>query len=88
MLVRWLRQYQADGIEGLQPRPKGRRPNMPRSRPPQSEPVNKVDCDKSQAELLEEQTYLRAEVAYLKKQRALRLAHEATQQKQHDLSQD
>lgn len=84
----WLKLYNQYGIEGLQPKPKGRRPYMPLSTPLQPAPVNETDCDKTPAELLEELTFLRAEVAYLKKLQALRLAQEAMQHKLQDLYQD
>lgn len=80
----WLKQYREHGIDGLKPKPKGRRSNMPSSAPPQPEPVNKSDRDKTQEELLEELAYLRAENAYLKKRRALRLAQQAQQRKLQD----
>ena len=50
--------------------------------PKQIEPEQaKIDKSKTQDELLEEIAYLRAEVALLKKRRALRLESEAVAQK-------
>lgn len=80
----WLRLYHSHGIEGLQPKPIGRRRKMS-AQPPV--PVKAHD-DKSQAELLEELSYLRAENAFLKKLQALRLEQQAKQRKLRDLSQD
>ena len=84
--VRWLRQYQEHGIDGLKPKPRGQPKGMPK--PLISKQATKADCDKTPAELLEELTYLRAEVAYLKKRRALRLEQEARRQKLQGLSQN
>lgn len=69
----WLRRYSENGIDSLKPRREGRpsrvrKPELPESRSPQS------DQDKTQEQLLEELAYLRAENAFLKKRRALRLA--------------
>lgn len=91
MLIRWLRQFQAEGIEGLQPKPKGRPKRITMPQLPKSEST-KADRAKSYAELLEELNYLRAENAFLKKLRALRLEQaaqeQAEQQKLQGLSQD
>jgi len=64
----WERKYNEGGIEALMPRPKGPQPAM--SEPPRPPP--KI-CDRSATheELLRENAYLRAEVAYLKKLDAL-----------------
>ena len=83
----WLRQYREQGIDGLKPKPKGRTKLMPK-------PIklSKADQDKTQKELLEELAYLRAENAFLKKLKALRLEQEAKeaaeQQRLQDLYQD
>ncbi|MDH0033127.1 helix-turn-helix domain-containing protein, partial [Acinetobacter sp. GD03873] len=83
----WLRQYREHGIDGLKPKPKGRTKLMPK-------PIklSKADQDKTQKELLEELAYLRAENAFLKKLKALRLEQEAKeaaeQQRLQDLYQD
>ncbi|OEY92200.1 transposase [Acinetobacter qingfengensis] len=85
----WLRQYQENGIDGLKPKPKGRSKHMSKPKLPKT---SKTDQDKTQKELLEELAYLRAENAFLKKLRALRLEQEAQeqaeQQKLQDLYQD
>lgn len=88
---RWLRQYNEQGIDGLKPKPKGRAKSMPE--PNKVNPKqNKTDQVTTQKELLEELAYLRAENAFLKKLRALRLEKEAQeqaeQQKLQDLYQD
>jgi transposase len=85
MLVRWLRLYQADGIEGLHPKPRGRPKGMSK---PHTSKTSSADGNKTQAELLEELAYLRAENAFLKKLKALRLEQEAEQQRLQDLYQD
>ena len=83
----WLRQYREHGIDGLKPKPKGRAKLMPK-------PIklSKADQDKTPKELLEELAYLRAENAFLKKLKALRLEQEAKeaaeQQRLQDLYQD
>ena len=87
LAVQWLRQYQACGIEGLKPKPKGRPKHMSKPKLSTSK-QDKTDHDKTHNELLEELTYLRAEVAYLKKLQALKLEQEAIQHKLQDLSQD
>lgn len=85
----WLRQYGEQGIDGLKPKPKGRTKKMTKSTNPKP---SRTDQDKTQKELLEELAYLRAENAFLKKLRALRLEQEvqeqAEQQKLQDLYQD
>lgn len=79
VITNWLRQYKKDGINGLQPK-KGKHRLL--KQPKQIEPEQaKIDKSKTQDELLEEIAYLRAEVALLKKQRALRLESEAVAQK-------
>lgn len=75
MLSTWLRQYKEHGIDGLKSKPRGRHKAMPKPQPPKACPNN--DSDKTQAELLEELAYLRAENAFLKKLKALRLEQEA-----------
>lgn len=76
----WLKQYMKHGIDGFAPKPKGRAQSMPKSQIPRADP-NQADHNKTHKELLEELEYLRAENAFLKKRRALRLAQEAQQQK-------
>ncbi|PJK14462.1 IS3 family transposase, partial [Lysobacteraceae bacterium NML07-0707] len=61
----WQRQYHAQGLAGLQPKPRGRPKKMSMSQSPK--PVNALpDAQRSREALLEEVRYLRAEVAYLK----------------------
>jgi transposase len=68
---RWERQYHGGGFEALKPRRKGRPPNMPTSRPSQTSTPEPSQDTRSKEELLKENEYLRAEVAYLKKLDAL-----------------
>ncbi|XID74446.1 IS3 family transposase [Alkanindiges sp. WGS2144] len=75
LVASWLRQYKEYGIAGLKPKQRGSPKTMSKPLPA------KADGDKTQAELLEELAYLRAENAYLKKRRALRLEREAKQRK-------
>nr|WP_307005044.1 IS3 family transposase [Acinetobacter baylyi] len=72
----WLHQYQQYGIDGLKPKPKGRPKQMLKPKIPQIK-LSQEDRNKTQEQLLEELAYLRAEVAVLKKRRALRLEQEA-----------
>lgn len=67
----WQRQYNEGGIEALRPRPKGRPPAMPKPEPPPPPPSPVPDRDAPHEQLLRENAYLRAEVAYLKKLDAL-----------------
>ena len=69
-VIKWVRLYQENGIDGLKPKPRAQpklmlKPKIPRVKQPQE------DRDKTHEQLLEELAYLRAEVAYLKKRRAL-----------------
>lgn len=66
----WLKQYREQGIDGLKPKQKGRPKQMPK---PQRSGIkqSQEDRNKTQEQLLEELAYLRAEVACLKKRRAL-----------------
>lgn len=70
MISTWLRKYQAHGIDGLKPKPKGPPKQMPKPQITRTKYAQE-DHDKTQEQLLEELAYLRAEVAYLKKWRAL-----------------
>ncbi len=63
----WLRLYEKGGIKALQTSQRGRQPKM--NKPLTSN--KKPDAQRTQQELLEELTYLRAEVDYLKKYDAL-----------------
>ena len=66
-LRRWIRAYQEDGIGSLE-HPQSK--TMPQHR---KKPfiADKPDQEKTQAELIEELCYMRAEVAYLKELKAL-----------------
>lgn len=85
-MASWLRQYKENGIEGLKPKPRGRRANMSPPKRPKIKPT-KANHDKSHEELWQELEYLRAEVAYLKKLDALIQKKEAQEKKQ-ESSQD
>ncbi|WP_374727699.1 IS3 family transposase [Herbaspirillum frisingense] len=75
---RWERLYHEHGLAGLQPRPKGRSMMMKPKIPPKP---TKKDDTRPREELLDEIEYLRAEVDYLKKRRALIQAEQAAAQK-------
>lgn len=68
MITRWRRAYDSGGIEALKPRPKGRPPAMKLKPPVKPESTEETPTVK---QLLKENEYLRAEVAYLKKLDAL-----------------
>ena len=79
VIINWLRQYEKDGINSLQPKKGKYRFLKPKK---QTDPEQaKTDKNKTQDELLEEIAYLRARVAVLKKRRSLRLESEANAQK-------
>lgn len=79
VIINWLRQYEKDGINSLQPKKGKYRFLKPKK---QTDPEQaKTDKNKTQDELLEEIAYLRAGVAVLKKRRSLRLESEANAQK-------
>jgi transposase len=63
---RWERQYHEGGFEALMPRRNGRPPRMSPPKQP-SPPTNACADERSREDLLKENEYLRAEVAYLKK---------------------
>lgn len=66
----WERQYHGGGLDALAPRPRGRVKKMPQS--PPSKPVELTpDDQRTREQLLKENEYLRAELAYLKKLDAL-----------------
>ena len=80
VITEWKRRYHEQGLAGLQPKPRGRPKKMVDSKPPS--PVSPLQEDtRSREELVKEVEYLRAEVAYLKKLRALRQAKEQAAQK-------
>lgn len=70
LVANWLRQYREHGIDGLKSKPKGRAKQMPKPQQPRIKTLQE-DRDKTQEQLLDEIVYLRTEVAYLKKRRAL-----------------
>jgi len=71
-LSRWERQYHEGGYVALEPRPKGRRPKMPEAKPTSAQQAIGPTDERTRQELLDENEYLRAEVAYLKKLQELR----------------
>ncbi|WP_442905400.1 hypothetical protein [Halomonas sp. 23_GOM-1509m] len=75
----WERQYHEGAFQALEPKPRGRPTKMPTAEPPK--PPLPVTEKSSLEQLLQENEYLRAEVAYLKKLRALRQAKEQAAQK-------
>jgi len=77
---KWERQYYEGGPQALEPKPRGRPKKMPTSELPKPLPASS-DETRSREELLEQVKYLRAEVAYLKKLRALRQEKELAAQK-------
>ena len=77
---KWERQYHEGGPQALEPKPRGRSKKMPTPELPKPLPVSSEET-RSREELLEEVKYLRAEVAYLKKLRALRQEKERAAQK-------
>jgi transposase len=68
MVASWLNTYRKHGIEGLKPKPKGRKPAMAKKI---KIDFSKPDSEKSREELLEELEYMRAQSAYVKKWNAL-----------------
>ena len=73
----WQRQYHEGGFDALRPQPKGRPKKMKTSLPPagqqpeQAATAHAADDPRTLKQVLKENEYLRAEVAYLKKLRAL-----------------
>ena len=73
----WQRQYHEGGIDALKAKRKGRPPNMKTNKPASapapsnSAPSDTPDAQRSLQDVLKENEYLRAEVAYLKKLDAL-----------------
>lgn len=76
LISHWHKAYRLEGISGLISKPKGRTV--------MSKPfiTDKLNDEKSLAELKRENEYLRAEVAYLKKLDALLKAEEQAGKKQ------
>lgn len=79
-VVGWERLYHEGGIDALSPRRRGRPRKMTASLPPKPTESDKPD-ERSREELLKENEYLRAEVAYLKKLDALLAKKQAAQKK-------
>jgi len=66
----WERQYHDGGIQALEPKPRGRMKKMPA--PESAEPLaGQSEGTRTLEQLLKENEYLRAELAYLKKLQAL-----------------
>lgn len=80
VITEWKRLYHEQGLAGLQPKPRGRPKNMTDHKLPKSVTPLQEDT-RSREELVKEVEYLRAEVAYLKKLRALRQSKEQAAQK-------
>ena len=78
----WERQYHDGGIEALEPRPRRRLKKMTSPKPAKS--AHKTDEDSSLEALRQENEYLRAEVAYLKKLNALVQAKKLAAQTKRD----
>lgn len=76
---RWERQYHEGGFQALEPKARGRPLKMPPAKTPK--PSLPLTEKSSLEQLLQENEYLRAEVAYLKKLKALRQAKEQAAQK-------
>jgi transposase len=78
VLLGWLRKYEKEGMEGLTKENRGRKSKhpMPKKIP---KPPEKVTSREEQLE--EENTYLRAEIAFLKKWHALIQQEEKEQRK-------
>lgn len=79
-IAKWERQYHAGGIDALAPRPRGRPKTMTRPAPEKPTEENAPD-ERTREQLLKENEYLRAEVAYLKKLDALLQAKKQGAQK-------
>lgn len=79
-IAKWERQYHAGGIDALAPRPRGRPKKMTHS--DHDKPAEaSVPDERTREQLLKENEYLRAEVAYLKKLDALLQAKKQGAQK-------
>jgi len=76
----WDRLYHSGELEALEPKPKGR-PKMTIPQPPAKPTKSASDDNRTVDELRKENEYLRAEVAYLKKLKALVQAEKEAAQK-------
>jgi|GEM_PF-5763158 len=70
----WERQYHDGGTQALEPKPRGRTKKM--SAPGSAESAAQSDGTRTVEQVLKENEYLRAQVAYLKKLQALLQAKE------------
>jgi len=77
---KWERQYHEGGFDALNSKPRGRPKKMTTAEPPKSQPSPSEDT-RTLEQLRKENEYLRAEVAYLKKLRALRQEKEQAAQR-------
>ena len=79
-IAKWERQYHDGGMDALAPRPRGRPKTM--TRPTAEKPTeDNAPDERTREQLLKENEYLRAEVAYLKKLDALLQAKKQGAQK-------
>jgi len=79
-VAQWERLYHVGGIDALSPAPRGRPRKMTRSRPDKPNEETAPET-RTREELLKENEFLRAEVAYLKKLDALLKAKKRAAQK-------
>jgi transposase len=80
IVAQWERLYHEGGVDALSPAPRGRPRKMTASRP--DKPIDEAAPDtRTREELLKENEFLRAEVAYLKKLDALLKAKKRAAQK-------
>jgi len=77
----WDRLYHSGGLKALEPKPKGRPPKMTTPKQPTKPIESASDDTRTVDELRRENEYLRAEVAYLKKLKALVQAEKEAAQK-------
>lgn len=77
----WERLYHGGGLAALESKPKGRRKTMTTPQSPTPPAESASEDTRTLKEVLKENEYLRAEVAYLKKLKALIQAKETAAQK-------
>lgn len=80
VVSKWERQYHAEGVDALVPKPQGRTKKISPLKPP-NPPAPDANDARTLEDLRKENEYLRAEVAYLKKWNALVQAKKAAAQK-------
>lgn len=80
VVTEWQRRYHQHGVAGLQPKPRGRPKKMTDTESPKPTDAKPAEAH-SREDMEEEVKYLRAEVAYLKKLRALLQSKERVAQK-------